>query len=142
MTTQAIVVTFAASLLSGLIGVLVSFYFFNRLEKRKVKIETARKIFGSKHDMQSDAFTEAMNEIMIIFSDSDAVTNAMEELWEILETPITSRGESAADQKMVKLMKNICRDIGIEPKQLTDAYYLRCFTTKQALFAKSKNVTN
>jgi hypothetical protein len=127
MTKETIIVALISSLLSGLVGVLVSFYFFNRLEKRKLKTETARKMFASKHDIASSAFNEAMNEVMIVFSDSDEVISAMEELWQTLNTPISSRAPSAADEKLVKLMKCMCRDIGIEHKKLPDAYYLRYF---------------
>jgi len=127
MTKEAIIVAVISSLLSGLVGVLVSFYFFNRLEKRKLKTETARKMFGSKHEIGSSAFNEAMNEVMIVFSDSDEVISAMEELWQTLSTPISSRATNAADEKLVKLMKCMCREIGIEHKKLPDAYYLRYF---------------
>lgn len=127
MSEDTIIVAMISSLLSGLVGVLVSFYFFNRLEKRKLKIETARKMFGSKHDITSPAFNEAMNEVMIVFSDSDEVISAMDELWQTLSTPISSRAPSAADEKLVKLMKCMCREIGIEYKKLPDAYYLRYF---------------
>ena len=127
MTQEAIIVTFIASLLSGLVGVLVSFYFFSRLEKRKIKTETARKMFGSKHDITSPSFNEAMNEAMITFSDSNKVISAMEELWQTLSIPISSRPPDAANDKLVKLMKCMCREIGIKHKKLPDAYYLRYF---------------
>jgi ABC-type dipeptide/oligopeptide/nickel transport system ATPase subunit len=129
MTTIAIFVTIISSLLSGLIGIFVSFYFFNRLEKRKLKVETARKMFANKHDIKSKEFKEAMNEVMVVFSDSTEVITAMEELWQTLQTPIDSRPQGAADEKLVKLMKSMCREIGIEHKKLSDAYYLRYFST-------------
>jgi len=48
MTTEQILVTIIASLLSGLIGVGVSSYFYSRLERRKTKMDTARKLFGGR----------------------------------------------------------------------------------------------
>ena len=129
MTIMAVFVTIISSLLSGLIGIFVTFYFFNRLEKRKLKVETARKMFANKHDIKSKEFKEAINEVMIVFSDSTEVITAMEEFWQILATPIASRPPGAADEKLIKLMKSICREIGIEYKQLSDAYYLRYFST-------------
>ena len=71
MTMTIVLVTLVASLLSGLIGVLVSFYFFQRLERRKMKMETARKLFGGKHNTSGDQFQEALNEVMLVFSDSE-----------------------------------------------------------------------
>jgi hypothetical protein len=108
-------------------GVSVSIYFFNRLEKRKLKIETARKLFGNRYDIKSQAFKESLNEIMLVFSDCDEVISAMEEFWNTLQTPITSRPPNAADDNLTKLMKIICREIGIENIKLNDSFYLRVF---------------
>jgi len=127
MTMTIVLVTLVASLLSGLIGVLVSFYFFQRLERRKMKMETARKLFGGKHNTSGDQFQEALNEVMLVFSDSDTVIAATEELWTTLEIPIKTRAATAADDKLVKLMKAICHNVGIRYKDLPDAYFLRCF---------------
>ena len=125
MTTEAIVVTLVASLLSGLVGVCVSFYFFQRLERRKLKFDTARKLFGNKYNMAGEEFQEAMNEVMVIFSDSARVIAAMEDLWTTLQAPREARSAEVADEKMVKLMKALCKDIGVKHKNLPDAYYLR-----------------
>jgi hypothetical protein len=77
MTTTAIVVTIIAALLSGLIGVFVSPYFYRRLDNRKMKMETVRKLFGARYSESSKEFIEAMNEIMFAFSDSDDVITAL-----------------------------------------------------------------
>lgn len=125
MTTVEVPVTIISSLLSRLVGVLVSFYFFQRLERRKMKLETARKLFGGKHHMAGKEFQEAMNEVMVVFSDSDVVIAAMDDLWSTLQTPRDKLSPEVANDKMVKLMKALCRDIGIKYKDLPDAYYLR-----------------
>ncbi len=128
MTIEFILVTLLASLLSGLVGVLVSFYFFQRLERRKLKFDTAKKLFGSKHNMAGKEFQEAMNEIMVVFSDSNDVIVAMDDLWTTLQTPLGARGPNIANEKMVKLMKAVCRAIGVKYKNLPDTYYLRYLT--------------
>lgn len=131
ITIEYILVTIVASLLSGIIGVVVSFYFYSRLERRKMKIETARKLFGAKHEMHGKEFQEAMNELMIVFSDSDEVMSKMENLWTVVATPPQSRGEKAADDAMINLMKSMCRNIGIKYKNLSDTYFLKCFKFPQ-----------
>ena len=128
MTTEAVVVTVVASLLSGLVGVFVSSSFYQRLERRKMKMETARKLFGSKHNMSRNEFQEAMNEVMVVFSDSHPVIAAMDGLWTTLEIPVDKRAPSAAQDKLIKFMKTICDDIGIRYGDLPDAYFLRVFS--------------
>jgi hypothetical protein len=104
MTNTAIIVTIISSLISGLIGVLISFYFYNRLEKRKLKVETARKLFGNRYDINCQAFKESLNEIMLVFSDCDKVISSLEEFWNTLQTPLPSRPPNAADDNLIKLI--------------------------------------
>lgn len=39
-------VVFFSSLLSGLVGVIISTYYYLRYEKRKIKLETLRRLAG------------------------------------------------------------------------------------------------
>ncbi len=128
MELDAILVTIISSLISGIGGVCISFVFFSRLEKRKLKIETARKLFGARHEITGREFQEAINELMIVFADSDHVINAMEAMWKVLETPKHSRAKNAADDALIALMKAICNDLNLKYKKLADAYFLRFFS--------------
>jgi len=56
MNTDTILITITASLLSGLIGVGISSIFYARMERRKLKIETAKKMFGNRHNISSNPF--------------------------------------------------------------------------------------
>lgn len=127
MTKEQILVTVISSLLSGLIGVAVSFWFYSRLEKRKMKMETARKMFGSRHEIGSQEFLGSLNEIMIIFSDSQEVIEAVENFLAVAGTPQVARATGAANEALIKLMKAVCQNIGIKQK-LPDAYYLKYFS--------------
>lgn len=122
-----ILVTVVASLLSGLFGVLVSFKFYERLEKRKLKIETAIKLIGGRYDMGSYAFNTALNQIFVVYADSNEVMKAMEELWVVLQTPIQNQPPNEeANDKLKRLLKEICSDSGItHPKHFNDAFFLR-----------------
>ena len=88
-------------------------------------------MFGSKHAIGGKDFQEAVNEVMIVFSDSQVVINAMENLWKVVETPHHARAEKAPDEAMINLMKAMCRDIGIKCKKLPDSYYLKFFTVPE-----------
>ncbi len=127
MDQSSIIVTIVASLLSGVIGVAVSFVFYTRLERKKLKIDTARKMFGNRYDISGTGFKEALNETMIVFSDSQDVIDNIETFFKVVETPKASRPIDAADQAMIKLMKAICNDLNIKYKNLPESYFLKFF---------------
>jgi hypothetical protein len=128
MSNEQILVTIASSLLSGIIGVFISFLFYRNLELRKLKYDTARKLFGNRHAIEGKEFSEAINEIMIVYSDSKAVMDALQVMWEIMKTPQNARHAKAPDEALIKLMKAVCKDIGIKYKDLPDSHYLQFFT--------------
>ena len=128
MDKTAILVTLIASLLSGLIGVAVSAYFFTRLERRKLKVDTARRLIGNRHNIEGHDFQQAMNEVMIVFSDSKSVIKAMEDLWHVIATVHGQGREEASKNSLINLLKAVCKDIGLHPKLLNDSQYLRFFS--------------
>lgn len=127
MNTISILTILVSSLLSGLLGVIVSAWFYSRLERRKAKYETARRLFGNKHSIQSDGFKQALNEVIVIFADSRQVVEAVTRLFNVVETPLQSRRPNETEEAIINLMKAMCRDIGIKYRDLPDAYYLKYF---------------
>ncbi len=79
---EAIVLTVGSSLLSGLIAVGVSACFFARMERRKLKVDTARRLLGSRFNIEELEFQQAMNEVTVVFADEKKVTEAMDEFWQ------------------------------------------------------------
>ena len=70
MTTDQIITTVVSSLFSGIIGVLVSSYYYRRYENRKNKFETFKRFMGNRYDLKGDAFSQALNEIFVVFKGS------------------------------------------------------------------------
>jgi hypothetical protein len=126
-TTETVLLTISASLLSGVLGVIISSFFYASLERKKLKRDTARKMFGSKHDISGDKFLESMNEVLFVFSDSQSVIDVVQHLFGVIETPKEARPSKAADEALIRLMKAMCKDIGIKYKELPDSYYLKFF---------------
>ncbi|TMP73503.1 DUF6680 family protein [Pseudoalteromonas sp. S1608] len=128
MTSEAIFVTILASLLSGLTGVLISFKFYDRLEKRKLRIETAKKLIGGRFNPASNEFNIAMNEIFLVYADCPEVMTAMTNFWEILQAPVGQRSEQVVNDKLQTLLKTVCRNSGIiHSKDINDDFFLRTF---------------
>lgn len=128
MTSEAIFVTIFASLLSGLFGVLISFKFYERLEKRKLRIETAKKLIGGRFNLASNEFNIAMNEIFVVYADCPEVMTAMTNFWEILQVPLGQRSSKVVDDKLLTLLKTVCRNSGItHSKDINDDFFLRTF---------------
>lgn len=77
MTRNAVLVAIVASLFSGIVGVGISAWFFARFERRKLKMDTARRLIGYRFDITGQEFSAAMNELVVVFADSPEVINAM-----------------------------------------------------------------
>lgn len=73
MSIEAVITTLISSLLSGIVGVGVSFWFFFRLERHKLKLDLARRLLGHRYSISGDDFSCAMNEVIAVFSDSPDV---------------------------------------------------------------------
>lgn len=132
MTPEMIMLTIGASLLSGLIGVGVSACFFARLERRKLKVDTARRLLGSRFNIEGAEFQQAMNEVTVVFSDEKAVTQAMDAFWNVIEKEHgPDRGEKT-NAGLLSVLKTVCSSIGLHPKNLSDAHYLRFFSVPKA----------
>lgn len=122
-------------LLSGLIGAvaaqLLSAFLQRKLEIRRTKLEVLRKIAGSRAAVAENPllehrsrFFEGLNEVMIVFSGSSKVTDALIRYKSALGTP-------NSNDRLIDLFKVICRDVGIEPSAFNDSLFLQPFLPAQ-----------
>ena len=82
---MAVLWVIISSLLSGLIGVILSLWYYRRYENRKQKLDTFRRLLGnrfaiaitegqeSNSEHSREVFFAALNEIVVVFHDSAAV---------------------------------------------------------------------
>ena len=126
MTNEAIIVTLVSSLLSGLIGIAISAWFFYRLERYKLRLDLARRLLGNRHSISGAEFSTAMNEVFVVFSDSKEVLKEMERLYETLQTP----GKPSAESVFTDFLKSVCKASGLNQKTLNDAYFIKTFNAK------------
>ena len=126
MPTMSVGWILLSSLLSGLIGVLVSTFFYHRYERQKIKFDTAKRLFGFRHSITGEGFSCAMNEVFIVFADSPKVIKALEELYNTLQSP----NKEIANDKMVTFLKEICKDLNIDYSTVNESFFLKTFNPR------------
>lgn len=126
MSSEAIFITLVSSLISGVLGIGVSSWFFYKLERRKLKFDLARRLFGYRFSISGDDFSCAMNEVIAIFADAPEVLKKMEHLFQALENSEKADAESA----LVAFLKSVCKDSGLTQATLNDGYFLKTFNAR------------
>ncbi|TSK08497.1 MAG: hypothetical protein FPO08_04085 [Geobacter sp.] len=126
MSTEAITVAVLSSLVSGLIGVGVSAWFFYRLERHKLKLDLARRLLGHRFSIAGDNFSFAMNEVIAVFADSPEVLQKMQCLYESLQIA----GKPNADVSLIDFLKAVCKNSGLTQGTLNDEYLLKTFNAR------------
>lgn len=126
LSTEAIVVTVIASLLSGLIGVGVSAWFFYKIERHKLKLDLTRRLLGNRYNITGDNFSCAMNEVIAVFADSQDVLQQMGKLYEALQAP----GKPNADGALIDFLKAVCKSSGLTQATLNDGYFIKTFNAR------------
>jgi len=124
MDIQSILIILIASLLSGILGVIISNIYHKRYEERKIKIESFKRLFSNRYDLKGDEFTRAINEIFIIFNNSYNVISALRSFHE----KIVNKNNS--EDEFLKLLKEICKDTNLNFEEFNDSFFLIPFNTK------------
>jgi hypothetical protein len=132
MTLDIIMLTIGASLLSGLVGVGISACFFARLERRKLKVDTARRLLGSRFNIEGVEFQQAMNEVTVVFADDKRITEVMDAFWNVIEKEHGPERAQKANAGLLAVLKAVCVSIGLHPKSLGDTHYLRFFSVPKS----------
>lgn len=117
-----------ASLLSGLLGVGISTWYHQRNEIRRTKLRVLQQLLGNRHDIKGQLFTEALNQVFVIFYDAQDVLVALKAFHEV--TMITQKTTDLANQKLLDLFKAMCENLKINPAPLTDTFFLQPFNIK------------
>ena len=117
-----------SSLLSGILGVVISIIYHRKYEKYWAKLETLRNLVGYRSDVRSVEFSKALNEILIVFQDSKEVLEAMENFREKL---ILNQNNNLANSYLLKLVKAMCKNLKIDINKVNDDNFLQAFNIKQ-----------
>ena len=126
MGIEEISITIISSLFSGIAGVIISTYYYREYENKKTRMDTFKRFFGNRYDLNGDAFSQAINEIFVVFKNSKPVMEALSQH----HKAVTS-GKSSEDE-LVKLFKAMCRELELDATDFNDSFFLRPYSTKQS----------
>ena len=126
LSNQAIFITIISSLVSGIVGAVLSVWYFYKLERHKLKLDLARRLLGNRYSITGDAFSCAMNEVIAVFSDSEEVLSKMSRLFEALQT----HGKPNADGALIDFLKEVCKASGLSQLTLNDSYFIKTFNAR------------
>lgn len=121
---MSIFLTILIALITGLIGALVSSWIYIRRDNRMFKVQTLKKFAANRYHLMGDKFTEALNEIFVVFNDSKDVINELENFHEIV---VSGRAEGLRKKALINLFKAMCRDTNIKYRDLDDSFFLTPF---------------
>jgi len=116
------------SLFSGLLGVGISTWYHQRNEIRRTKLQVLQQLLGNRHNIRGQKFTEALNQVFVIFYDSQDVLIALKAFHEVIIG--RQKTTDLANQKLLDLFKAMCKRLKINPEPLTDNFFLQPFNIK------------
>jgi len=123
MDTDDMMITIISSLLSGLVGVIVSSAYYRRFEHRKTKQDVLRRLVGNRMFLTDKLMTEknrdlfvALNEIFVVYSDCPAVITALKKMHNELGQ------QNRLLDNLVSLIKEMCKASGVPFGKLNDNF--------------------
>lgn len=126
--------TIVASLISGIIGVIMTLAWQRRSEIRRQKIEVLRELSGYRFTLidhgtgvqpaDKARFQGALNQIFIIYADDEAV---MRTLGEFHASVVSKQAGAIINDHLVKLFKAMANSAKVDISQLNDSFFLTPF---------------
>ena len=126
MCSNSLFIVFASSIFSGLVGVFISTYYYRKYEERKYKIDTFKRFFAYRFDLEGDEFSRAINEIFVVFNKSKGVIKALE----LFHKKIIE--EQPSNDELLKLHKEMCIALKISYEYLNDSFFMRPFNARSS----------
>lgn len=118
--------TILTALISGLVTLLVSTYFYVRHERRKEKLSILREIMGNRHGLvpagNAEAkarFFQALNSAFAVFHGSKAVVEALHDF---------KKHKNRSSDNVTQLIRRMSEDLKIDTSYLEDSFFDEPFT--------------
>lgn len=121
MEKTAIIVTVVSSLISGILGVIISNLYYKRQQSRQTKINLLIDIFAYRFQLNETSsgkeLTSALNKIIIVFNNNEKVMEKYKNFISILQS---NRNK---DDNLIWLLKEMCDDVNISYKFMSDELF-------------------
>ncbi len=121
-----ILIVIIAALISGIVSIVISNRYYQRNENRRLKINVLQQLIGNRHDFKGDKCTEALNQIAVVFCDSDDVIQAYKTFFKSV-----SSGSPNNNSEFIDLCKSICKHLNVTSPLLNDDVFLQVFNLRQ-----------
>ena len=118
-----------SSLLSGIIGVIISIIYHRRYEIYRAKLETLKNLVGYRNDVKGAEFSKALNEILIVFQDSKEVLEMLENFREKLIS--NQDNNDLVNSYLLKLVKTMCKNLKVDISKVNDDNFLQAFNIRK-----------
>jgi hypothetical protein len=135
-----VIAALCSGLLSGLLGVVISNRYFQRNEIRRAKLLVLQQLLGKRHCLLPDVtdrgieqkFTEALNQVFVVFHDCREITSALKEFHEAVMNP-AQHNTNLLNQKLLDLFKAMCKHLNIDTAPLNDNFFLMPLNVKRRI---------
>jgi hypothetical protein len=114
-----------SALLSGLVAVGISTWYQKRSETRRIKLQVLQQLLGNRNDVLGEKFSEALNQIAVVFSGCNDVLGALKALHEVSRKTSELSGEELHD-----LFKAMCKHLKRDLGPLGDDYLIYAFNIR------------
>lgn len=113
-----------SALVSGLLGVLISNWYYKRNEARRLKLKILQQLMAYRFDFHSVKFVEAMNQLPVVYHESKEVLTAFKAYYE----HVRSNGDmKIGHQRLLELFKTMYKHLNINTEPLNDDIFLYLF---------------
>ena len=125
-----------SALVSGLLGVLVSNWYYRRNEIRRLKLKVLQQLMGSRYDFHNERMVEALNQIPVVFYESKEVLTAFKAYQEHCMNPV--QNYDLGIERLLDLFKAMYKHLNIDTAPLTDNNIRNFFTPTTTDHEESK----
>lgn len=123
--TLWILITIISSIISGVLGVIISNKYQKKTLVKQAKIETLKNFVGYRYDIKGEQFTKAINEIFIIFQDSQDVIDKLNSFHESVVNK-----NALGDHKLYQLFTSMCNDLKYDTHKFSETSFMSVFNVK------------
>ncbi|APQ96454.1 DUF6680 family protein [Clostridium botulinum] len=118
--------TLLCSMISGIIGVIISNIYYKKYEKKKLKFDVLKNIMGYRYIMttmeptkEDHYFFSALNEVFIVYNDCPQVIEAIKKYHDNLSNL----------SNLLDLIKRMCDELKIDYSFINDEFINKPFRT-------------